>query len=320
MLSDPPRSERGFQPSFFDFYESVISFDQVQASAGRDTFTFPSPSQSPGISGHVSYTSPMLPPQLTPQVHTLAEQHPYSVQSDQDRFRALLTHDHFNVGLPEADWDFTLPSRPLMNFDFDFDYSACSSLPSFEELAVADRSTSSTAEFSSSSASSEIVNFDWPVSILPSSSATWLPKPSQSSDFPVDISFKETVSKELPDPVNVSQSHRMRLPPIATPLKCSECAQVFASRGQLRRHARTHERFLCDISGCERSFKMSKDLRRHQATVHPGSASCSLEILICPSCDYKTRRKDHHKRHIATHQEGMKKTLPRSRPPNSLEP
>ncbi len=249
----------------------------------------------------------MLPPRLTPNAHTLAEQHPYSVQSDQDRFRPLLKHDHFDVGLPEADWDFTCPSQPLMDFDFDFDYSACSSLPSFEQSAVADKPTPSTAEFSSSSASSEIVNLNWPVSLLPSSSATSLPEPSQSSNAPVGISFEETVSKELPGPVDVSQPRRMRLPPIATPLKCSECAQVFASRGQLRRHERTHERFLCDIRGCERSFKMSKDLRRHQATVHACSASRSLGILICPSCNYKTRRKDHLKRHIATHQEGRRK-------------
>ena len=184
---------------------------------------------------------------------------------------------------------------------------------------MSDKSTPSTAECSSSSVSSEVVDLDWPVSLLPSSSATPLPKTSQSGDVPVGISFKEPVSKELPDPVHVSQSRRIRLPPIATPLRCSECAQLFASRGQLRRHGRTHERCFCDIRGCERSFKMSKDLRRHQATVHPGSASCSLEILSCPSCDYKTRRKDHHKRHIATHEEGTKKTLSRSRAPNMLE-
>ena len=319
MESYPPQSERGFQPPFFDSYESVHSFDQFQLSAGRDPFTFPFPSQNPEFSGHGSFTSPTLPPQLTPHAHTLAEQHPYSVQSDQDRFWRLSTHNHFDVGLPEADWDFTLPIEPLVDFDFDFRDNTCSSLPNFEQSAVADQSTPSTAEFSSSSASSDIVNLNWPVSLLPSSSATSLSEPSQSNDVPVGILFEETVSKELPGPVDVSQLHRMRLPPITTPLKCSECAQVFASRGQLRRHERTHERFVCDIHGCERSFKMAKDLRRHQATVHAGSTSCSLEILICPSCDYKTRRKDHHKRHIATHQAGTKEKSSRGRAPNSLE-
>ena len=261
----------------------------------------------------------MLLPLLTPHSHAIEEQYPYSVQSDQDRFWPLLMHDHCDVGLPEADWDFTSSSEPLMDFDFTLYYSACSSLPSFEQSAVAEKLTPSTAKFSSSSASSEIVDLNWPVSLFPSSSATSLHEPSQSSDVSVGITFEETVSKALPGPVNVSQPRRMRLPPIATPLKCSECAQILTSRGQLRRHERTHERFLCDIQGCERSFKMAKDLRRHQATVHAGSASCSLETLTCPSCDYKTRRKDHHKRHIATHQEGTKKKISRSRPPNSLE-
>ena len=261
----------------------------------------------------------MLPPQLTPHAHTLAEQHAYPVQSDQDRFSPLSTQHQFDVGLPEADWDFTFHSEPLMDSDFNFHDSVCSLLPSFEQSAVADKSTLSTAEFPSSSASSELVNLNWPVSLLPSSSATSLSEPSQSNDVPVGILFDQTVSKELPGPVNVSQQHRMRLPPIATSMKCSECAKLFASRGQLRRHERTHERFFCDNHGCERSFKMAKDLRRHQATVHAGSASSSLEILICPSCDYKTRRKDHHKRHIATHQAGTKKKISRGRAPNSLE-
>lgn len=261
----------------------------------------------------------MLSPQLTPHAHTLAEQHPYPVQSDQDRFSPLSTYHQFGLGLPEADWDFTFPSEPVIDLNFNFHHSACSSLPSFEQSAVADKPTPSTAEFSSSSASSEIVSLNWPVSLLPSSSATSLPEPSQSSNFHVDLSFEETVSIELPGPIGVSPPHRMRLPPIATSFRCSESAQVFPSRGQLRRHGRTHEKFLCDVRGCEKSFKLSKDLRRHQATVHPGSASCSLAILICPSCDYKTRRKDHHKRHIATHQKGTKKKLSRSQGPNSLE-
>ena len=209
----------------------------------------------------------------------------------------------------------TFPSEPLMGFDFDFHHGACSSLPSFGQSAVADQPTPSTAE--SSSFSSDIVDLNWPVPLLHSSSATLLPEPSQSSDVSVGILSERTASKELPGPVDIPEPHRIRLPLIATFLRCSECAQGFASRSQLRRHERTHERFLCDIHGCEKSFKMSKDLRRHQATIHAGSASCPLGILVCPSCDYKTRRKDHHKRHIATHQEGTKKTLPRSRIPNS---
>ena len=115
---DQPRGERELQSSFLDSYESVHSFDHSQISASQDQFTFPFPTQYPVFSGYRSFTSPMLPPQLTPQAHTLAEQHPSSVQSDQDRFRPLLTHDYFDVGLPEADWDFTLPSQPPMNFDF----------------------------------------------------------------------------------------------------------------------------------------------------------------------------------------------------------
>ena len=237
----PARSEYGFQPSLLDSYESVHSFDQSQISAGRDLFTSPFSSQDPEFSGYGSFTSPTLKPQPTPHAHTIEEQHPYSAQSDQDRLQPLLTHDHLAVGLPEADWDFTFPSEPLMDFDFNFHYSACSSLPSFEQSVVADKPTPSTAESSSSSASSEIVNLNWPVSLLPSSSATSLPEPFQSSDVPVGISFEETVSKELPGPVDVSQPHRRRLPPIATSLKCSECAQDFASRGQLRRHERIHE-------------------------------------------------------------------------------
>ena len=249
----------------------------------------------------------MLPPQLTPQAHTIEEQHPYPVQLDQDRFSPSSTYHHFDVGLAVANWDSTFLSKPLIDLDFNFNYSACSSLPSFEQSAVAEKPTPSTVEFSSSSASSEIVNLNW------------LPEPSQSSDVPVGISFEEPMSIELPGPIGVLMPHRMRLPPIATSFACSECGQIFASRGQLRRHGRTHERLLCDTRGCEKSFKMSKDLRRHQATVHPGSASCSLAILNCPSCDYKTRRKDHHKRHIATHQEGTKRKLSISRLPNSLE-
>ncbi len=261
----------------------------------------------------------MLPPHVTPNAHALAEQHPYSVQSKQDRFWPLSTHHQFNVGFPEAEWDFTFPSEPLVDSDFNFPYSACSSLPSFEQLAVADKPTPSTADFSSSSASSDIISLNWPVPLLPSSSATSLPRSSQSSTVPEGILFAETVSKELPGPVDVSQPHRMRLPPMIRPLKCSKCAQVFASRGHLRRHERTHERFLCDIHECEKSFKVSKDLRRHQATVHADSGSCLLEILSCPSCDYKTRRKDHHKRHTATHQERTKRTISGNGAPNSLE-
>ena len=261
----------------------------------------------------------MLSPQLTPHARTLAEQHPYPVQSDQDRFSPLSTYHKFGVGFPEADWDFTLPSEPVMDLDFNFNQSACSSLPSLEQSAVADMPMPSSAEFSSSSASSEIVNLNWPVSLLPSSSATSLLEPTQSSDVSLGLSFEETVSVELPGPIVVSPPHRMRLPPIATSFRCSECAHVFPSRGQLMRHGRTHESFPCDVRGCEKSFKLSKDLRRHQATVHPGSASSSLAILICPICDYKTRRKDHHKRHVATHHKGTKKKRARSRGPNSLE-
>ena len=311
LESYPPRSERGFQPHVLDSHESVHSFDQSQIWAGRDPFTFPFPFPNPKFSGHGSFTSPMLPPQLTPLAHTLAEQHPYPMQSDQDRFSPLSTHHQFDVGLPEADWDFTFHSEPPMDSNCHFPDSVCSLLRSFEQSAVADKSTLSTAEFSSSSASSKIANLNWPVSLSPLSSATSLSEPSQTNDVPVGILLEETVSKELPSLVNVSQQHRMRVPPIATSMKCSECAQVFASRAQLRRHERTHERFCCDIHGCERSFKMGKDLRRHQATVHAGSASCSLEMWICPSCDYRTRRKDHHKRHIATHQAGKKKKFSR---------
>lgn len=307
-----PPSGRGFQQPCFDSYESIHSFDQTQISAGRDPLPFPFPSQVPGLSDYDSFTSPGLPPQLT-HAHTFAEQHSSSVQLDQDRS----SPHHFYFGLPEADGDMTFPSEPLMYFDFDFHHGACSSLPSFGQSAVANQPTPSTAESSSFSASSDIVDLNWPMPLLQSSSATLLPEPSQSSDVSVGFLSEATVSKELAGLVDVPKPHRMRLPLIATLLKCSECAQVFALRSQLRRHKRTHDRFLCDIHGCEKCFKMSKDLGRHQATVHAGSASSSLEILICTSCDYKTRRKDHHKRHIATHQEGTKKTLRRSRTPDS---
>ena len=261
----------------------------------------------------------MLPPQVTPSAHTLVEQHPYPVQSDQDRFWPLSTHHHFDVRLPEAEWDFTFPSEPLVDSNFNFRYSACSPLPSLEQSAVGDKATPSRAEFSSSSVPSDIVNLNQPAPLLPSSSATSLPESSQLSDVPEGILFPEDVSKELSGPVDVSQPHLMRLPPMARPLECPKCTQLFASRGHLRRHERTHERFLCDTHDCEKSFKVSKDLRRHQATVHAGSRSPLLEVLICPNCEYTTRRKDHHKRHAATHQERTKKTIPRSRAPNSLE-
>ena len=194
-----------------------------------------------------------------------------------------------------------------MDSGFNFHDSASSSLPSFEWPAVADISMPSTAEFSSSSASSDIVNFNSPLAPLASSLATSLPESSQLSEVSVGTLFEGTVSEKLPGLVGVSQPHRMRLPPVATSLKCSECAQVFASRVQLRRHERTHERFLCDINGCDKSFRMSKDLRRHQATVvHADSALSLRDILICPNCGKRTRRKDAHKRHLATHQERTK--------------
>ena len=194
-----------------------------------------------------------------------------------------------------------------MDFGFNFHDSALSSLPSFEWPTVADIPMPSTAGLSSSSASSDIANFNWPLPPLPSSSATSLPESSQLSDVSVGTLFEGTVSEKLPGPVDASQPHRMRLPPVATSLRCSECAQVFASRVQLRRHERTHGRFLCDIHGCEKSFRMSKDLRRHQATVvHADSALSLRDMLICPSCGKRTRRKDAHKRHLATHQERTK--------------
>ena len=246
----------------------------------------------------------MLLPQLTLNANTLAEQGPYPAQADQDRFSPFPTYSHPDVWVAEVGGQFDFLGDPLMDFGFNFHDSAFSSLPSSEWSAVADDPMPTTAESSSSSAYTGVVKLNWPVPLLPSSSATSLPESSPLSDVSVGTLLEGTVSEKLPGPVDASQPHRMRLPPFVTTLKCSECAQVFASRVQLRRHERTHERFLCDINGCEKSFRMSKDLRRHQATVvHADSASSLRDILICPNCGKRTRRKDAHKRHLATHQE-----------------
>ena len=290
--------------SCLDTPEFPLSFDQSQLSAGQDPFTFP---PNPELLGHGSFTSPALLQSFTLNANTLAVQHPYPAQSDQDRFPPFSTNHNPDVWLAEAVGEFYSPSNPPMDSGFNFHDSASFSLPSFEWPAVADDPTPSTAEFLPSLASNDIVNTNSPPPLFPSFSVTSLPEPSQLSDVSVDASLEETVSKELPGPVDVSQPHRMRLPPVTISLKCSACGQIFASRGQLRRHERTHERFLCDIHGCEKSFRMSKDLRRHQATVlHADSRTSLRDMLVCPSCGKRTRRKDAHKRHLATHRERMK--------------
>ena len=249
----------------------------------------------------------MLLPQLTLNANTLAEQDPYPAQADQDRFSPFPTYIYPDVWLAEAGGQFDFFGDPLMDFGFNIHDSAFSSLPSSKWSAVAADPTPTTAESSSSSAYTDIVISNWHVPLLPSSSATSLPESSPLSDVSVGTSFEGTESEKLPGPVNASQPHRMRLPLVAASSKCSECAQVFASRVQLRRHERTHEKFLCDIHGCGKSFRMSKDLRRHQTTiVHADSALSLRNTLVCPHCGKRTRRKDGHKRHLATHHEQTK--------------
>ena len=364
-----------------DSHGSASSSDPAHTSAGRDSCLFPFPFQDERGSGYGTFASPMLPPQLSLLGGTLAQQYPDSVQLDQDRSWPLSTYHYPDVYLPEAGGEIHFPSDQVMEFDPSFQDRPYSSPSSFECSAVADEPAPSTAEFSpssafgdildlnwpltllplssatsllessqlsdvpegtfsslpsfgqstvvdqpppsiaessSSSASSDILDLNWPLPLLQSSSATSLPEFSELSDVSAGTLFEEAVSEELPGPVDVSQSYRMQLPPVVTSWKCSECAQFFASRVQLRRHERTHQKFLCDIHGCGKSFKMSKDLRRHQATIaHADSGSGLRDTLICPNCGKRTRRKDAHKRHIATHQKETKKRILRA--PHSRE-
>lgn len=147
------------QQFFFDNNKFLLSFDQSQISADQDPFTFP---PSPELLGHGSFISPTLPPSLTLNANALAEQNLYPAQLDQDRFPPLSTDHDLDVWLAEAGGEFYFPSDPPMDFGFKFHDIASSSLPSFEWPAVADIPMPSTAEFSSSSASSDIVNWIGP--------------------------------------------------------------------------------------------------------------------------------------------------------------
>ena len=284
---------------YYDYFDFSPPFDQQQTPAAQDQFTF---SQYPDFLDHGSFIYPTLLPSPALNAYTLAERHPYPAQSDQARFPTSSTY-HTPYDWPaEAGRELHISSDPAMGSSFNFHDSASFSLPSSEWSAVADDLTPSTAEFSPSSVS-DIVNSDRPQPLLPSTPANTLPQSSQLNDVPVRTSFEETVSETLPGPVDASQPHRMRLPPVATSRKCSKCTQVFASRAQLKRHEPTHGRFLCDIHGCGKSFKLSKDLRRHQATVlHADSALTLRNPLKCHICGKKTRREDALKRHLATHQ------------------
>jgi hypothetical protein len=89
--------------------------------------------------------------------------------------------------------------------------------------------------------------------------------------------------------------------PSALPFRCSTCLLTFASNARLIRHADTHKKYACEVDGCGKNFTLDKDLRRHLRTVHADLAAVPLQLYSCDCGRYKTRRKDHFKRHQANH-------------------
>ena len=138
---------------------------------------------------------------------------------------------------------------------------------------------------------------------------------SQSSDAPTlsrsplsSTSHSETV--ERPPTVSSASFQHANLTPSKTPLrdseparylpvsggpafKCAKCPRVFASRSLLERHWKTCERFRC-TKGCNKSFTLEKDRRRHESTIHED------QNVQCEICGRKGR-KDNLRRHMRTH-------------------
>lgn len=91
-----------------------------------------------------------------------------------------------------------------------------------------------------------------------------------------------TVQNDMPGWSFSTWTHLQRHMRLCHPPTCTTCGRAFASRDQLKRHARTHDdtfEFVCPWNGCDKQFRSAYALKVHISRVHHGE-----KPFVCNVC------------------------------------
>ena len=123
--------------------------------------------------------------------------------------------------------------------------------------------------------------------------------PQQTAQHPVDLTNLPTDSELTQQLMSVIQSTIAQ----TSSITCNDCGLIFANEVNLHRHMLTHldsenkEQYNCPT--CAFKTPRRQTLAKHITTVH--SRDRSSGILYCDQCEYKTPTKSHLRNHMLAH-------------------